>query len=184
MERFCLLSRFPAEGALRKKPDGGGDLGLEEVFFSNVSSAVKKEMLRRFPFDEDLIMSEDQQLSRDLIAGGYAVAYVPRSEVIHSHDYRLTDVFRRYLDSVYSLQEIFPRHDMQASLAVGSSYLLQECRYIFRHHPKWIPYYTMYTLAKSLGTLTGHWAKHIPRPVLRRISLHGYHWKEDDARRS
>lgn len=177
MERFFLLNRFPEEGVLREKPAGGGELGLEEVFFSNVSSAVKKEVLRRFPFDEDLIMSEDQQLSRDLLNGGYAVAYAPRSVVIHSHDYSLTDVFRRYLDSVYSLQEIFPGHDIQASAAVGLSYLLKECRYIFRHHRRWIPYYVLYTMAKSLGTLTGHWAGHIPRPMLKRISLHGYHWE-------
>ncbi len=177
MEQFFLLNRFPEEGVLREKPPGGGELGLEQVFFSNVSSAVKKEVLERFPFDEDLIMSEDQQLSRDLLDGGYAVVYAPQSVVIHSHDYSLTDVFRRYLDSVYSLQEIFSGHDMQASAAVGLSYLLKECRYIFGHHPKWIPYYILYTMAKSLGTLTGHWAGHIPRPVLKRISLHGSHWE-------
>lgn len=177
MEEFFLLNRFPEEGVLREKQVGGGELGLDQVFFSNVSSAVKKDVLERFPFDEDLIMSEDQQLSRDLLEGGYAVAYAPRSVVIHSHDYSLTDVFRRYLDSVYSLQEIFPGHDMQTSAAVGLSYLQKECRHIFRHHPKWIPYYLLYTMAKSLGTLTGHWAGHIPRPVLKRISLHGYHWE-------
>ncbi len=176
MEQFFLLTRFPGEGRVQRKGRGAGELTLEDVFFSNVSSAARKAILERFPFDEALIMSEDQKFSKDLIEEGFSVVYAPESVVRHSHAYSLTDVFRRYFDSVHSLDEIFPSHTMGTSAAMGFSYLRKEFRHIASRHPKWLPYYFLYTLSKTMGTVAGHWAPWIPRPVLRRISLHGYHW--------
>ena len=71
------------------------------------------------PFDEDLIMSEDQQFSRDVIAAGHAVVYQPQSVVVHSHNYSLATCFRRYFDSVYSLTLIFPSHGVGTSASMG-----------------------------------------------------------------
>jgi len=176
MEQFFLLTRFPGEGRVQKKDPGAGELTLEDVFFSNVSSAARKETLERFPFDEELIMSEDQKFSKDLLEDGLTVVYTPESVVIHSHAYSLTDVFRRYFDSVHSLDEIFPSHTMGTSASMGFSYLGEELRHIAGLHPKWIPYYFLYALSKTMGTVAGHCAPWIPRPVLRRISLHNYHW--------
>jgi len=62
-------------------------------FFSNVSAAIRRDLLMKFPFDEELIMSEDQQVSRDLLNAGYAVVYAPASVVIHSHNYSLRTCF-------------------------------------------------------------------------------------------
>lgn len=111
-EKFFLETRFPAAPPVRRKKTSNTELTLEDVFFSNVSSAIRRSILLRFPFDEMLIMSEDQQFSRDVLNAGYAVAYAPDSVVIHSHTYTLRDVFRRYFDSVYSLTQIFPAHGL------------------------------------------------------------------------
>lgn len=177
MERFFLLTRFPPGDPVRRTAAPGEPLSLEKVFFSNVSSAVRREILTRHPFDETLIMSEDQQLSRDILAAGYAVVYQPSSVVIHSHRYTLADAFRRYFDSVYSLRGIFSAHTVGTSASMGLKYLFREAWYMVRHHPLWLPYYGLYTLTKTTATLAGHIADHLPRWVLRRISLHNYHWK-------
>jgi rhamnosyltransferase len=177
MERYFLHTHFPAGESVRRRAAPGEPLDLKKVFFSNVSSAVRREALARHPFDETLIMSEDQKLSMDLIAAGYAVVYQPASVVIHSHRYTLANVFRRYLDSVYSLQGIFSDHTVGTSASMGLRYLVRETWFIVRHHPLWIPYFVLYTATKTAATLTGHVADHLPRRVLRRISLHGYHWR-------
>lgn len=184
MESFFLSQHFPdGEPSVRRR-EAGRPLAFHDVFFSNVSAAYRRDLLLSNPFDEDLIMSEDQQLSRDLLNAGYAVVYQPRSVVRHSHDYSLLSVFRRYFDSVYSIRVLFPAHGMGQSASIGMSYLQREFRYIRTEHPRWLPYYGLYTVAKTLGTVTGHCTDWLPRPVIRWCSMHRYHWDEpsrDDA---
>ena len=181
MEVFFLESHFPDGGPVERKKQGDQPLRFQvEVFFSNVSAAIPRDILLAHPFDEELIMSEDQQFARDILKAGYSTVYQPDSVVIHSHRYSLTDVFKRYFDSVYSLTQVFPRHDMGASASLGLRYLWRECFYIIRHHPLHVPYYVLYTAAKSSGTLAGHFANRMPRAWLRKFSLYAYHWKDSD----
>jgi rhamnosyltransferase len=176
-ERFFLGYHFPAGTPVRREKGGKSRLGLADVFFSNVSAAVRRDLLLRFPFDEELIMSEDQQLSRDLLDAGFAVVYQPTSVVLHSHRYTLFLAFRRYFDSVYSLTRIFPDHDLKASAAMGRRYLRRELAYMIRHHPFYLPYYVCYLGAKTLGALAAHHADRLPLAWRRRCSLHRYYWK-------
>ncbi|MGI6087956.1 MAG: glycosyltransferase family 2 protein [Kiritimatiellia bacterium] len=179
-EKFFLNYHFPP-GAQRRQQagDNATPAFARTVFFSNVSAVIRRECLLQHPFDETLIMSEDQQVARDLLAAGYAIVYEPASAVIHSHRYSLNIAFRRYFDSVYSLTKIFPQHDMHASASLGLSYLRKEVGFILRRYPWYLPYYLLYTIAKTGGTIAGHYAERLPRRLTRLCSLHRYHW--DDA---
>lgn len=178
MERYFLLTHFPPGPKLLREKKDNIEPSLQNVFFSNVSGAVRRGLLLRHPFDERLIMSEDQQLSRDLIEAGYIVVYQPQSIVIHSHNYSLATCVKRYFDSVYSLTKIFPSHGMSTSISMGWSYVWGEFLYILRTAPQWLPYYLLYTGAKTLGTLLAHAGDRLPRWVLKRVSLHSYYWDE------
>jgi rhamnosyltransferase len=178
MERFFLMKRFPPGPPVKRAGAGPAPLTLEDVFFSNVSAAIRREVLLGYPFDEGLIMSEDQQFSRDVIAAGMAVVYQPQSVVVHSHNYSLATCFRRYFDSVYSLTQIFPRHKLGRTAAMGAGYVAQEVWYMLRNHPLSLPHYLMYNLAKIGGALAAHVAELLPRWLLRKLSLHRYHWAE------
>jgi rhamnosyltransferase len=176
-ERFFLKERFPEVSSVKKKTNEFDKLTLDKVFFSNVSSAVRRSVLLEYPFDENLIMSEDQQLSRDLLNAGFLVVYAPESVVIHSHNYTLKTVFKRYFDSVFSLTEIFPSHDIKTSIKMGFKYLSKEVNFVIKNYPHKIGYYILYTSTKVSGTLLGHFAKKMPRSLLQKLSLHSYHWK-------
>ncbi len=177
-ERFFLDYHFPPGRPVRRVRPEGRALALEDVFFSNVSAAARRAMLLSHPFDETLIMSEDQQFARDVIAAGYALVYQPASVVVHSHRYSLSLAFRRYFDSVYSLSKIFPAHDLKVSAAMGRRYLRRETGYMLRHHPLYLPYYSLYTLAKMAGVLCSHFADRMPLGLARACSLHRYYWEE------
>jgi rhamnosyltransferase len=178
MERFFLERRFPPRPPVRRERRGDATLTLEDVFFSNVSAAIRRDALLRQPFDETLIMSEDQQFSRDVIAAGHAVVYQPESVVIHSHDYSLVNCFRRYFDSSCSLKVIFPEHGLARTAVMAASYIPGEARYMVRAHPRSLPRYLLYNLAKVGGTLAGLVAERLPRRAARALSLHRYHWEE------
>ncbi len=176
-EKFFLGYHFPPGEPARREKGAKTVLGFGDVFFSNVSSAVRRNLLMRFPFDEELIMSEDQQLSRDLLEAGYAVVYQPSSVVLHSHNYTLSTAFRRYFDSVYSLTRLFPNHDVKASAKIGRRYVRKEFLFMLRRHPFYLPYYACYLAAKTLGALAAHRAESLPLAWKRRFSLHRYYWK-------
>ena len=175
-ERFFLHYHFPPGAPLQRSKISQEPLTFENVFFSNVSSAARRYLLVRYPFDENLIMSEDQQFARDIMKAGFKVVYEPGSIVIHSHCYSLKTVFQRYFDSVYSLTVIFPKHGIKTSAAIGLLYLGKEMKYILLHYPLFLPYYCLYTIAKASGTLAGHFADKIPKAIVKKLSLHSYHW--------
>lgn len=180
METFFLAYRFPDGPPHVRKLDPGQQPDFELAFFSNVSSAVRRSALLAHPLDGKLIMSEDQQLSRDLLLAGYAVIYTPASVVTHSHQYRLSEAFRRYFDSVYSLRQIYPSHGMGTSAGIGARYVLAELKFMIRRHPFWLPYYFLYTAAKALATFMAHRAERLPRRWVKRMSLHRYYWDRQE----
>lgn len=176
MERFFLAERFPAGPRIYRRPPVGRELRLEDVFFSNVAALVRRETLQLHPFNEELIMSEDQQFARDVLQAGHAVAYEPASVVIHSHNYSIPVCFRRYFDSIYSLRGLFEGHDFATTLRMGWSYQWREIRFMVTRYPGWILYYIAYNSAKIAGTLAAHVADLLPRRIARAFSLHRYYW--------
>jgi rhamnosyltransferase len=178
MERFFLRTHFPDAGPKRREKGDKQYLGFEDVFFSNVSAAIRRDVLLKFPFDEELIMSEDQQFARDILNAGYATVYQPASIVIHSHRYTLQHVFRRYFDSVYSLTKIFSGHDLGTSTSMGIRYVFRELAYIARNYPCCLMYYLLYNVAKASGTIAAHFADRMPRWMARKCSFHQYYWKD------
>lgn len=64
-------------------------------FFSNVNSAIKREVWRSTRFSETLPAAEDWHWARRVQEKGYVVVYEPDAAVYHSDDDRLMGVFRR-----------------------------------------------------------------------------------------
>lgn len=75
------------------------------TFFSDVNSAVKRDLLlNTIPF-RDVAYSEDQALGVDVLKAGYLKAYTPFGAVYHSHDYPLKKYFHRKYDEYVGLQK-------------------------------------------------------------------------------
>ncbi len=179
MERFFLDTHFPASPAVYRNRTDNGELQFQrDVFFSNVSSAARRDVILQHPFDERLIMSEDQQFARDVILAGHIVAYSPRSMVDHSHNYSFLQVMRRYFDSALSLAMIFPKHSFSHAFRIGMPYLQSEFVMMLRKHRCALPGYLAYVCARSMGVFLGHYANTLPRFVVKRLSFHRYHWEQ------
>jgi len=74
------------------------DLPSEEkrrfAYFSNVSSAIRKEVWKKFPF-LPLPYAEDLEWSLRVLKAGYKIVYDPASIVYHSHDRSVWYEFNR-----------------------------------------------------------------------------------------
>lgn len=152
--RFFLAHTYgprPARRQLRHSQR----VRIEDIFFSNVSSAIRRDVWQRFPFRGDIIMSEDQYWAYDVLRAGYHVVYEPCAQVYHSHNYSLRSIFRRNWQSGASLRGLIA--DSPAAIARrGLGYVGGQTAYLVRTgRTSWVPYMLAYEGAKALGFSMG-----------------------------
>lgn len=78
------------------------------ITFSNVSSSIRKNVLHRLPFAENIVMVEDQEWCKRAIEAGHWVGYEAASVVYHSHNHSLGMIYKRHFDYGVSLREFAP----------------------------------------------------------------------------
>lgn len=103
---------------------------LGEVFFSNVSAVVKREVFEKIKFPENIMMSEDQAWAKMAIEAGYKIFYAPESIVYHSHNYSFWQNFKRNFDSALSLKKLGLINKKKLSSS-GFKYLIGELGFLF-----------------------------------------------------
>ena len=64
--------------------------------FSMASSAIRRSVWEKMPFDEDVQYSEDIDWTWRARQKGYEIRYVPNSIVMHSHNYTLKQFYKRH----------------------------------------------------------------------------------------
>ena len=152
--RFFLARTYGNQPA-RRRIHNGASVRIDQIFFSNVSSAIRRDVWQRYPFRDDLIMSEDQYWAFDVLRAGYDVVYEPAARVFHSHNYSLRTLFRRNWDSGASLRGLIA--DSPAGIARrGLTYVLGQASYLVASgRPHWVPYMLIYEATKALGFSMG-----------------------------
>ena len=170
-ERFFLDFLYGSNPRVQRlRP--GEELTFEATLFSNVNAAIPRALLERFPFRDDLTMSEDQEWSRRVLREGYALVYEPRAAVRDSHAYTIRTAFRRFFDSGVSAQHSYVDGDeSRAALRrAGGRYAREELAWLWRTgQRRWIPYTTVYELGKFAGLQLGLRHARLPRGLARRL---------------
>jgi rhamnosyltransferase len=150
------------------------ELTMETTLFSNVNAAMRRELWERFPFVEDIIMSEDQDWSRRVLLDGFVVVYEPAAAVRHSHNYTLVGAFRRFFDSGASADRAYlagERESMRALRAAAIRYARGELTWMWATgQRRWIPYAAVYETIKMIGLLLGANHARLPLAAKRRLS--------------
>ena len=100
IEKYTRGFNYPKESKIVSKDDIK-KLGLKTFFFSDASSAIKRETFRKLNgYDnKKLIINEDMYIAYKLITNGYKIKYCADSEVIHSHKFTLKQYYNRYKDT-------------------------------------------------------------------------------------
>lgn len=183
IEKMFMAAQYPETRTVKQR-SGDGPMGIKDMFFSNVCSAIRRSVFERIPFDETLIMSEDQMWAKSALLAGHKVVYQGTAAVLHSHNYRLKEVFKRNFDSGVSLvgvaEDSFP-----SMVRYELSYLASGIRDLARTRDAlWIPYFLAYEATRAVAFTTGQRAHLLPTPLKRLFSLHHYHWNRTPTPRS
>jgi rhamnosyltransferase len=169
-----FLDFLYGEQPRRQRAADTRELTMETTLFSNVNAAVRRELWERFPFVEDIIMSEDQDWCRRVLLEGFAVVYEPTAAVGHSHNYTLLGAFRRFFDSGASADRAYlagERESMRALRAAALRYGRGELAWMWRTgRRRWIPYAALYETVKMIGLLLGANHRRLPLAAKRRLS--------------
>lgn len=176
VERFYVLSAYPDRPRTLESRSRKGPRRIRSMFFSNVCSAIRRSVWKSHPFDETLIMSEDQKWAKEVLASGHKIVYVPEAVVRHSHHYGLKKVLQRNFDSGMSLVDIAEDSPWQMA-AYELHHLASGLRYLVRRGEKgWIPRFLVHEVARTLGFASGRHSRLFPRSWRRAFSLHKGYW--------
>ena len=142
---------YPAQHRRITREDASS-FSNQNLFFSNVNSALRKSLALEFPFREDLVMSEDQFWGRAMLQQGYALVYEPDAMVIHSHNYSFRQLFKRYFQSGYSLRQM----EMQGEIMRGGARTtLMLLKQVLFECPWRLPYAISYEAVQGGAFLCG-----------------------------
>lgn len=161
-----------------------GALSMQTTLFSNVNAAIRRSVWERFPFVEDIIMSEDQDWCRRVLLEGYCVVYEPQAVVRHSHPYTLGSAFRRFFDSGASADRAYLAGERESSKVLRAQalrYAWQELGWLIRSgQAGWIPYTAVYELTKMSGLIMGANHRRLPLAAKRHLSALPAYWETTD----
>jgi rhamnosyltransferase len=153
---------------------------FEQTLFSNVNAAMRRGVWERFPFADDLIMSEDQEWSRRVLRAGHTLVYVPEAAVHHSHRYSVAAAFRRFFDSGVSAERSYAAASKGSGALrrAGARYAKGELAWLWETgQRRWIPYAAVYELAKFAGLQLGRRHRRLPLALKRRFSALSAYWE-------
>ena len=124
-------------------------------------------------------MSEDQEWSRRVLIAGWRLAYEPHAVVRHSHPYTIGAAFRRFFDSGVSAERAYLGAEPSRSVLrrTALDYMRRELGWLIRSgNARWIPYASVYELAKLAGLQLGARHRSLPMWLKLRCTMNPAYW--------
>jgi glycosyltransferase involved in cell wall biosynthesis len=174
IERQVTYDTIYGEERIVKDPACRAGSGYKFYHFSDVNSALRRNMWESIQYPENFKTFEDLAIAKRILDAGWKIVYEPEALVFHSHHYTPKQLFRRYFDIGYTLKQlgIWQEAGARSSLLRDFGHLLGKQLGLStngdRHHgPKMA---MSENLAKSTGLLLGVNESFLPLSLKRNLS--------------
>jgi rhamnosyltransferase len=173
-ERSATFDMVYGERKVVKDPAHRNEMGYRFYHFSDVNSAIRRNVWERNPYPENLKMYEDLAIAKQILDGGWKIVYEPEAPVFHSHYYTAAQLFKRYFDIGYTLKhlEIWDAPGTRSSMLRDWRRLLRKQVTRIKgggRHPR-VHSAVGQNLAKSAGLLLGVNQRFLPLALKRHFS--------------
>jgi rhamnosyltransferase len=149
------------------------------VIFSDVNSAVKKSFILKYPFPENILVSEDLGWALGMIKENYMIVYEPMAAVIHSHPFNLQNIFKVTFDQGVSFSQIFQRGDSAYLTANSGNRLIRKIKHLVKGHDYgWVLISLVSDAVKFLSVTLGKNYRRLPACLLKYFSNYKNYWIE------
>ena len=88
-------------------------------FCNNANAAVRVDVWKRQPYDEELTGLEDMAWAKAALDDGHRLAYVAEAEIVHAHDESWASVVNRYRREAIAHKKIYDEAKMSAAEAAS-----------------------------------------------------------------
>ncbi|MCZ7381401.1 MAG: glycosyltransferase [Candidatus Methanoperedens sp.] len=152
------------------------------VFFSDTSSCIRKDIWEKFPFNEELVQTEDQDWSKRVLESGYKIVYEPASIVFHSHSYSIKKLFSKYFDAGTAHKQIFKDNNnvyLPLIPFFAIAVMLLDLKFMVNRNYrllsilKWIPNSIIRHLTEAIGFWLGLHSRFLPAKIKRNFTMYG-----------
>lgn len=171
------LFNYPDKSYIRSIEDKE-TYGIKTAFLSDSFSAYKKKDLEEIGyFKSNLIFGEDICAAAILLIKGRKIAYAAHAKVYHSHNYTVSQDFKRYFDmGVFHKTEKWLLATFGKPTGEGLNYVKSEFKYLLKQNKIYLlPEFILRTTLKYFGYKVGLCYKYIPRTLTRKLSMN-YSW--------
>lgn len=174
VNRFRINWIYGSESSVKQKVPAK-EFSRKSFNFSNVNSAIRKELLLKFPFRRDLPFCEDIYLAEQLLNAGYRIAYSSVAAVFHSHNHSIFEIFHRYFDIAIAYRMIGVHENAKRIENEGKRYILEELKYLWKtRQSSWALYAVICDAFKYIGFKAGCLERFLPRRLTKRLSNYWY----------
>ncbi|WP_138755227.1 glycosyltransferase family 2 protein [Paenibacillus sinopodophylli] len=173
LERLAREHNYPAESQFKSYADIER-IGIKTFFCSNVCSAIRREVFEAMGrFQEPVIFNEDLFMAAKCVLSGYQIAYCAEAVVYHSHDYSITEQFKRYFDNGISMRCNTWITPYSAVGKAGSNLVKLQLKQLHESR-QWqlIPKLAVESAAKLIGYKLGMNYRFLPSFLTRKLSMH------------
>ncbi len=164
MDIFFYSYYYPEKKQVLKKKHANNPkkFYMDNIFVSDVCSAIKREVWNAIPFDDGVPMAEDKDFALRALQAGYKLIYEPEAAVYHSHDYSLSSLFkRRFKDGAAFASIALEGEDNFVNK--GMSYFLEQMRYFIKNKYFFqLPYALIYNFVYFFAVFLGSNQRYLP----------------------
>jgi len=147
--------------------------------FSDANSAVRKSVLLKNPYLDDIIVSEDYEWATRVLKLGFNIVYSPTASVIHSHSYTIHSLFKRNFDVGVSYKDIYTSGDSYAFVSKGLVLVKKEIKYLHQSgHTLLIPLAILRNIIRYFAIQLGeHEHLFTEKFKAERLTAQKWYWK-------
>lgn len=180
LEKYARNFTYSANSSTRSIEDVK-ERGFKAAFSSDVYTAYRVSALRSVGgFPKKIIVSEDSYVSARLLQAGWKIHYAAESEVEHSHQYNLMQIFRRYYDiGVFQATEKQLFESIGNPDSEGARFVKSQIRYLMKKNKWLIPHALLQTLVKYVAYKSGKRYEKLPKALNKRFSAQKAYWNDN-----
>ncbi len=178
IERFTRQFNYPDGSRLKGKEDLE-TLGIKTYFCSDVCAAYRREIYEKLGgFAEKAIFNEDMLFAAKAVEAGYKIAYTAEARVLHSHNYSLSQQFRRNFDLGVSQAEHPEVFKKVPSEKEGGRMVKETTAYLFTTGKVFlIPYFYLQCVSRYAGYFLGMHYKMLPAKTVKKCTANEAYWQ-------
>lgn len=178
IERFTRRFNYPEESLLKGK-ENLQVLGIKTYFCSDVCAAYRREIYEKLGgFVEKAIFNEDMLFAAKAVEAGYKIMYAAEARVLHSHNYSISQQFRRNFDLGVSQAEHPEVFKKVPSEKEGGRMVKKTTEYLFTTGKVFlIPYFYLQCMGKYAGYFLGKHYKMLPAKTIKKCTANEAYWQ-------